>query len=273
MADIQKKQIFFFVAVLIILSAVTSSSATGNSLNMIAGVGAGYAHLFPKDVQVKDFYKGGITYRGFLGFKARSGLSVIGEISYFSEGNRSAIAPLGTALSIIPITASVAYHPLKDSLISPYFGAGVGIYNINESDPDYTYVSETKFGKHLFVGADIYFDQNSVLRAELKQSFIDPLNSPLYYKASFGGLTATLNLAVELPLTTPDDGQKQVVVCRRNENYSHYGRRSRNHRGSSTAQQSKEEKEAAEKLKIEQEKKRQEYIKQKQKLRQEKKVQ
>lgn len=181
-------------------SAGSSALAADSYLSMIGGVGAGYYYEYPKDVQVQDFYRGGLTYRGFLEVKAESGLSIIGDVGYYSEGNRDPNAPYGTALTIVPVTVSLAYHFLPDSSISPYLGAGVGLYSIKESDPDITFLEATNFGKHIFAGLDIYFDRSTLLRAELRDTFIDPVSNTLYYQANFGGLTATVNLAIEWPL-------------------------------------------------------------------------
>ncbi|MFA4967543.1 MAG: porin family protein [Candidatus Margulisiibacteriota bacterium] len=190
-----------FLIAALFSAAAGPSLAADTYLNMIGGVGAGYYYLYPKDLQIQDFYKGGIFYRAFLGVRAESGFSATGDIGYYSEGNRSPLAPYGTALTIIPITASVAYHFFRESSISPYLGGGIGVYNINESDPDLTYIRATKFGKHIFAGLDLYIDKGTVLNAELRQTFIDPASSNFYYQASFGGLTATVNIAMEWPLS------------------------------------------------------------------------
>ena len=190
----------FIIAAVLLAAAVPSSAADSSYLKLVGGIGAGYHYLYPKDIQLSAFYKGGMAYRGFAGFKAESGLSAIGDISYFSQGNMSSTAPYGTALTIIPVTASVAYHPLEGSSISPYLGAGIGMYFINENDPDFTYLNVTKFGKHIFAGLDMYIDRGTVLKAELRQAFVDPVSNALYYQANFGGLTASLSIAMEAPL-------------------------------------------------------------------------
>jgi len=173
------------------------------SLYMDAGIGSGYFYLYPKDSQVKDFYRGGLNWSGFLEFKAETGLSAKLDVGYYSEGNRSSLAPYGTALTIIPVTGSIAYHFFKDSAFSPYVGGGLGIYNISESDPDVSYLRATAFGTHIFVGGDLYFSPDTLLRAELRQDFINPVSNSLYYQANFGGLTATVSLAVEWPVFGP----------------------------------------------------------------------
>jgi len=293
-----------YVLILIfIVIAALPSFADDNYLHMIGGLGAGYYYLYPKDIQIQGFYKGGITYRGFLEFISESGISASGDISYFSQGNMSSIAPYGTNLTIIPITASAAYHPLKKSSISPYFGAGIGIYNINESDPDVVYVRETKFGKHIFVGADFYIDRSTILRAELRQTFIDPLNSPLYYQASLGGLTASVNLAIEWPIggktaisSEPAPpvqqnsfayNERSAMIYRMNEINSYYDEQNWNRMMyyqpwnpplvyintyiPPSQQQIDAQNAANQQYKMEQEQKRHEYILQKRELRQEKK--
>lgn len=197
---LNKIQIMILMLIVLTLVSGAASAAVDNrSLGMFGGVGAGYYSLYPTDIQVKDFYSGGVTYKGFLGFKAESGLSVLGELGYYSEGNKSSIAPYGTQLSIIPISASVSYSFFKDSTISPFIGAGLGLYLVKENDPDFVYLQTTKFGKHIFAGADIYFDPNTFLRAELRQTFMDPVNSSLYYQANFGGLTASASIAMQWP--------------------------------------------------------------------------
>lgn len=289
-------------AILLLATMSQSFAADNNYLNMFGGVGAGYYYLYPKDSQIMGFYKGGVTYRGFLGFKAESGLSAIGDISYFSEGNRSSLAPYGTALTIIPITASVAYRFFKDTSFNPYVGAGIGIYNINESDPDFTYLQTTRFGKHIFAGADLYIDRNTIIQAELRQTFIDPVNSSLYYQASFGGLTATVNVAIEWslagkkPMTTEEAAAAEqqriydenialrnrlndidMYYDQQNWNRSIYYRPYNtpdiyiNNILQPTQQQVDEQKAQEAQNKAEQDRKRQEYLDQKQDLRQEKK--
>ncbi|MFA5105247.1 MAG: porin family protein [Candidatus Margulisiibacteriota bacterium] len=302
MTNYRNKSIFILSAILLLVTA-SQSIAAENYLHMFGGVGAGYYYLYPKDNQIKDFYKGGIVYRGFMGFKADSGLSAVGDISYYSEGNRSALAPYGTALTIIPITASVAYRFFKDSAFNPYLGAGIGIYNINESDPDFTYLQTTKFGKHIFAGADFYLDRNTVLQAELRQTIIDPINSSLYYQASLGGITATVNIAIEWPLAgkTPMTTQEAAlelqkslaynehlaIMNRMNEIDSYYDQRNWNRNMyyrpwntpdiyintvvQPTQQQIDAQKAQEARYKAEQDKKRQEYLDQKQQLRQDKK--
>jgi hypothetical protein len=300
-----KKYILTALLIAALFPAVARPSFAADSyLDLIGGVGAGYYYLYPKDLQIQDFYRGGIAYRGFLEFKAESGLSATGDIAYYSESNRSPLAPYGTALTIIPITASVAYHLFRDSSLSPYLGAGIGIYNIKESDPDFTYLYTTKFGKHVFVGADLYLGRGTILRAELRQSFIDPASSPFYYQASLGGLTATLNLAIEWPLSgrgTPLTAEEaaaeqqrsfaydehRAIMNRLNEIDSYYDLQNWNRTiyyqpwntpdlyintiVLPTQQQIDEQKARAEQEKLEQEKKRQDYIQQKLQLRQEKK--
>jgi hypothetical protein len=183
---------------------VTPSTApvkdSGRSLFMDAGIGLGYNYLYPKDVQIESYYKGGLMWKAFLEFKADNGISVGGDFGIFSQENMSPVPPAGTALTIIPITGSIAYHLFRDSAISPYLGGGVGIYFINENDPDYSYLNTTKFGKHIFVGTDIYFNPESLLRFELRQTFIDEVSSSSYYKANFGGISAIASLAIEIPL-------------------------------------------------------------------------
>ncbi len=174
------------------------------SLYMDMGIGGGYYYLYPKDIQVQDFYRGGLTWQGFMEFKAETGLSAKLDVGYYSEGNRSSLAPFGTALTIIPVTASVAYHFFKDSAFSPFVGGGVGIYNINESDPDVTYLRTTAFGTHIYAGGDLYLAPDTILRGELRQTFINPVSNALYYQANFGGLTAMVSLAVEWPIFGPE---------------------------------------------------------------------
>ena len=296
----------FLTAVLLGAVFISSSSASdGDSyLNVTGGVGAGYFYLYPKDIQIRDYYKGGMTYKAFLGFRAESGISAIGDISYYSEGNRSPLAPYGTALTIIPVTASVAYYPFKKSSVSPYLGAGVGLYYINESDPDYNYLQTTKFGKHIFAGADLYIDRGTIIRAELRQTFIDPVSSALLYQASFSGLTATLNVAVELPffgrgvpMTTEEaeayrqrriaENEHSAVMKRMDDIDAFFDQRYWdrlvyyypwttptayfNPVIQPTQQQIDEQKSKAQQAKAEQDRKRQEYLNQRQQLRQDKK--
>ena len=276
--------------------AVPAFSAT-RALNMVSGIGVGYNYLYPKDSQIKDFYSGGLTLKGFLELRAESGLAVSGDIGLYTEGNRSPLAPAKTDLSIIPITASVAYHPLKDSAISPYFGGGIGMYFINESDPDFTYLKTPKFGKHVFVGMDLHLASDTVIRGELRQSFVDPVNSQLYYQGNFGGLSAIVSVALDWPILgpevemTPEErvlARKQRLLeteiqARENRlrEMEEYSRRhewdARGYRlwHSPEFLQNQEQiaadKAKAEELKKEQEQKRQEYLNQKEKLRQEKK--
>ena len=302
---IRKYLLLVFLTAVLFAAAAHPANAADNYLNMFGGIGAGYYYLYPKDIELQQFYKGGMAYRGFIGFRAESGLEVTGDIGYYSEGNRSPIAPYGTALTIIPVTTSVAYHPFNNSSISPYFGAGIGAYYINESDPDFIYVQAIKFGKQIFVGTDIYIDRSTVLRAELKQTFIDPVSSPLYYQATFGGLTATLNVAVELPfggrtpLTTAEAiaqqqrnyaaEEHQAVTNRIDAINSYYDEHNWNRtiyqpwnspdvyinpvivQSAPTQQQIDEQKAVAAQKKLEQDQKRQDYLNLKQQLRQEKK--
>jgi opacity protein-like surface antigen len=297
-----KRYFIFCVIAAVLAVAATPAPAAESYLNVVGGVGAGYYYLYPKDTQLQDFYRGGITYRAFLGLKAESGLSIMGDIGYYSEGNRSALAPYGTALTIIPITASVAYSFLKDSSISPYLGAGVGIDNINESDPDFTYATATRFSKSVFAGLDLYFDRNTVLRAELRQTFVDPVNSTFYYQANFGGLTASIGLAAEGPFFGGKKAEPPASVAPSNSSFSNNEYNAiMNHLDNidsyyyqqnywnrtiyqpwntpnvyinlqqPTQQQFDEQKVLEEKNKIEQEQKRQSYTEQKLQLRREKK--
>lgn len=294
------------IAVFFAAACITSAFANDSEsyLNVTGGVGAGYFYLYPKDLQIRDYYKGGMTYKAFLGFRAESGISAIGDIAYYSEGNRSPLAPYGTALTIIPVTASVAYYPFKKSSVSPYLGAGVGLYYINESDPDFNYLQTTKFGKHLFAGADLYIDRGTVIRAELRQTFIDPVSSALLYQASFSGLTASLNVAVELPffgrgtpMTSEEaeayrqrriaENEHRAVMKRMDDIDAFFDQRywdrsvyyypwnTPNSYFSPvirpTQQQIDEQKAKAQQAKAEQDKKRQDYLDQKQQLRRDKK--
>lgn len=294
------------LALLILLASLAQAQAKAltseASLNMVGGVSAGYYYLYPKDTQVKDYYRGSWLWKGFLELKSESGLSVGGEISYYSEANRSTTAPNGTTLTIIPVIAQLSYHFLKDRSISPYLGGGIGLYNINESDPDYNYLSATKFGKHIFAGLDIHLTADTILRAELRETFIDPVNSALYYQANLGGITASLGLALEWPVfrpqtpLTPEEKalaaeqrlyetklQEQTSRLREMEYYyqqqqwdaAMYRRwKSRDallYDINQTKAQIEQEKAKTEQLKLEQEQKRQQYLEQKAKLRQEKK--
>jgi len=191
---------YSLIAAVLLTAVFCRGAAAERSLDLIGGIGAGYYYLYPKDVQVQSYYRGGTTYKAFLELMAETGLAAGADVSYYSEGNRSNTAPSGTTLTIIPVTASISYHLFKGSAFSPYFGGGVGIYNINESDPDVNYLTATKFGKHIFVGGDIYFTRDTMLRAELRQTFIDPVNSTLYYQASFGGFSALVMLAIDWPV-------------------------------------------------------------------------
>lgn len=296
------KNIIVFIILFVIISCVSQARAEERSVNVIGGVGAGYYYLYPKDSQVKDFYNGGITWKGFLELQAESGLSVIGDIGYYSESNRSSLAPPQTSLRIIPVTASVAYHFFKGSAFSPFIGGGLGIYSINESDPDYNYLSATKFGKHIFAGADLYISPNTILRGEIRDSFIDQASSLLYYQANFSGLTAMLSLAVEWPLYKPavpmtkeeqelellkkkyeaEILQRQMYLNQMQSYYQqrewddHLYKRWRSREAlqteiDQTKTQLEEDKAKADKLKSEIELKRQQYIQQKLNLRQEKK--
>jgi len=196
-------------------------------------------------------------------------------------------------LSIVPITASISYNFLRESSFSPYIGAGIGVYYINESDPNYTYLQSTKFGKHVFVGADLYLDRNTILKAELRQSFIDPVNSADYFQASLGGITATINIAMEIPLfgkqssilTQTNYDETQTIPKHLNEIDYYYDQQNWNRNIYTpwnapytyiniiqpTQQQIDEQKATEKKYQVEQEQKRTEYLKQKQQLRQQKK--
>ncbi len=299
-----RKYLLILIAAALLATGTASFAADSSYLNLIGGIGAGYYDLLPKDIQVSSFYNGGITYRGFLGFKAESGVSAIADISYFSQGNMSPTAPFGTALTIVPVTASVSYHPLKDTSISPYFGAGIGVYFINEKDPDISYLQTTVFGKHIFAGADIYVDRGTIIRAEIRQTFIDPVNSTLYYQSSFGGLTASVNIAMEIPLfgketpLTPEEAaalqqrsiasdEHQAILNRLDDINSYYDPYSWNNAMyynpwnsptvyintvvQPTQGQVDEQKASAQQAKSEQAKKQQDYIDQKLQLRQDKK--
>jgi hypothetical protein len=142
----------------------------------------------------------------------------------------------------------------------------------------------------------------SVLRAELRQTFIDPVDSPLYYQANFGGLTASINIAVEGPFSggrkaepAVQPVQPQYSTFSDNEYYainnhldnidSYYYQSNWNRMVyqpwnapvayisliQPTQQQIDEQKAQEEKARIEQEQKQQDYIQQKLQLRQEKK--
>lgn len=294
-------KLIYFLAIIFALSFTGQCFADNNYLNMFGGIGAGYYYLYPKDIQIRNYYRGAVTYKGFLGFKAENGLSAVGDISYYNEGNMSSLAPYGTTLTIIPVTASLAYHLFNGSSFSPYFGGGIGIYFINESDPDVNYLSATKFGKHIFVGADLYISSTTILRGELRQTFIDPVNSSLYYQASFGGLTATASIAMEwpfggrTPMTTQEAAAQYAydehiaMMNRINDMNSYYDQQNWNRNmyyrpwntpdvyintiapPPPTQQQIDAQNAQAEQVKAEQSQKRQEYIDQKQQLRQEKK--
>lgn len=299
----KRYKLVYVMAAAFLLAGIRPCFAADNYLKMFGGIGAGYYYLYPKDIQIRDFYSGAITYRGFLGFKAENGLSAIGDIGYYTEGNHSPLVPYGTSLTIIPVTASLAYHFFKDSSFSPFVGAGIGIYNINESDPDFTYLTATKFGKHIFAGADLYIDRSTVLRAELRQTFIDPVDSSLYYQASLGGFTATLNIAFEwslagrTPMTSEEAAAERqkayayeehlAIMNRMNEIDSYYDQRvwgrtmyyqpwnTPDYYITNIIQPSQQQVDAqkaqADQVKAEQAKKRQEYLDQKQELRQDKK--
>ena len=129
--------------------------AEGQGFDIIGGIGGAWSVLYPRDVQLRDYYRDGLSFKGFLEFMGENGISALGDIGYSSMGNRSASAPNGTALTMIPATASVAYHFAKDSSVSPYLGAGLGIFYIDESDPDVNYLRTARFGKTIFAGADI----------------------------------------------------------------------------------------------------------------------
>ncbi|MFA5887033.1 MAG: hypothetical protein WC863_04675 [Patescibacteria group bacterium] len=298
----------------IITTTVTTTAATlatepalvvstpNRSLAMVAGIGGGLYYLSPKDPQIQDYYSNALNWRGFLELKADSGLSVGGDISMYNEANRSSIAPAGTSLTIIPITAYMSYHFFKDSAISPYLGGGIGIYHINESDPDFNYLNTNAFGKHIFVGIDTYIFPDTLLRAELRQAFIDPVNSSLYYQANFSGLTATVALAIEWPLRGPetDMSPEERALAREQRLYEEQLRNYQRHLNEmetyyrqpqwdpsvhrrwkdkqvlqqeiiKTQSQMNDEKAKADQLKREQEIKRQQYLQQKQQKREEKK--
>lgn len=192
-----------FLVAMVCLICPVQAVESERSLDMITGLGLGYYYLYPKDLQLQDFYKGAVTWQGFVEFLSDNGFSARGDINIYGENNRSSLAPAGTQLVIVPITASVAYHFMKDSSFSPFVGGGIGIYNISESDPDYTYLRAAKFGKHIFIGADLYFSRDTMLRAEVRQSFIDPASSANYYQANFSGLSATASFAFDFPIFGP----------------------------------------------------------------------
>ena len=185
-------------------TVVITPAPSGKSIDMIGGIGGGYYYLFPKDSELVSDYKGALTWKAFLEFKGESGLSLLGDVGIYTEDSHNPAAVSGTALTIIPATVSLAYHFFNDSAVTPFIGGGVGLYNINESDPDFNYLKTTKFGKHIFAGLDVYLNHETLLRGELRQTFIDPVNSSLYYQANFGGITATISLAVEWPLFGPE---------------------------------------------------------------------
>ncbi len=296
----------FFVSIvmtmLVFILPAQASLSTGSSLNVISGLGAGYNYLYPKDSQIQNYYSKGITYKAFIELQSESGLSINADIGIYSEGNHSSTAPLGTSLTIIPATASLSYHMYKGSTLSPYFGFGLGLYNINESDPDFNYLSVSKFGKHIFAGIDVYFTRDTLLRAELRQTMIDPVNSSLYYQANFGGLTGMISLAVELPffenraMTTQEselayqrsvyEAQNRALEYHLREMESYYNPVAWNNNMyqpwntpdvyinviGQNRQQIEDEQARAAQQKIEQEKKRNEYLNEKLKKRQEKKT-
>ncbi|MCX5749113.1 MAG: outer membrane beta-barrel protein [Candidatus Saganbacteria bacterium] len=299
------KSILSLLLIAAILAAIPCSSAAAErSLDMISGIGAGYYYLYPKDIQIQNYYHRGMAYKAFLELLAESGLSAGLDISYYSEGNMSSTAVPGTTLTIIPITASVSYHLFKGSTLSPYFGAGVGEYFINESDPDFNYLTATKFGKHIFAGADIYFTRDTILRAEIRQTFIDPVNSTYYYQANFGGLTASIMLAIDWPvfgretrMTTEEiayerqksllDAENQLLMDHVRQMQSFYSPQSWDsaiyqpwnsptyiiNNVVPSQQQLDDSKAKADQLKADTEQKRQQYIQEKTNLRQEKKGQ
>lgn len=214
--------LFMVVAMLFSTQMTDPVFAADRSLNAVYGIGAGYYYLYPKDSQIKDYYRGAPNYRVFADLKADSGISLAGEVGYYTENNHSNSAPAGTYLSLIPVTVSAAYHLFKDSAFSPYFGGGFGIFLINESDPDFNYLKTSKFGKFIFLGADLFYTPDNLIRAELRQTFIDPVNSTLYYQANFGGLSATISVAVEVPLfgKEADMSPEERILAQQERKYS-----------------------------------------------------
>jgi hypothetical protein len=296
------RKLFFAVMFAFILLSSITYAAEQKSLYMVAGIGGGYYYPYPKDTQVQNFYKGGMMWKGFLEFKSNNGLSLLGDVGYYSEGNRDQSYPYGTNLSIVPITASISYHLFKDAAISPYFGGGFGLYMISENDPDFNYFNTTKFGKHLFAGIDMYLSADTLLRAEIRDSFIDPVSNTFYYLANFGGLTATLSLGVEWPIFGPEkeltpeeralarqerlyDAELQAYQNKLNEMQFYYQQKEWDQNAyhryknreylqqniNKTQDQANEAQKKLDDIKAEQAKKRQLYIDEKLKLRQEKK--
>lgn len=164
-------------------------------LTIYTGLRGGYFRFYPRDSQIADYYKGGMLWGGFVSFSSENGLGLDFNIDYYSEGNQNPVAPSGTALNIIPVTSSLKFNFFQGNAISPYLGGGIGLYMISEADPDFTYLPRTyKFGKHILAGIDICFPQ-TVLKLEARQTFIDEVSSSLYYRANFGGLSATVGIA------------------------------------------------------------------------------
>jgi len=300
------KKILLSILVIVSWFLVIPAFSADRTINMSGGIGLGYNYLYPKDSQIQPFYKGGLAWRGYLELKSDNGLAVSGDIGYFSQGNMTVGspggAPFGTALTIIPITGSLSYHFFKDGSISPYLGGGLGIYIIDESDPDFNYLHTTKFGKHIFAGLDIYLPSDTILRFELRDSFIEPVSSSLYYQANLSGLTALVSLAVQWPVAGPEkemtpeeralareerlyQAKLQEQQNRLDEMQLYYQQKEWDenlyHRWQSrdvlynditiTKQQIEDNQAKLDQLKAEQEQKRQQYIEQKLQLRQEKK--
>ncbi|HYG86060.1 MAG TPA: OmpW family outer membrane protein [Azospirillum sp.] len=113
------------------------------------------------------------------------GLNLIAGTSRHSVGvdlNPGASALLGTSrvdagkVSLLPPTLTATYHPLPDSRINPYIGAGINwtlFYNV-KNGPTLSGTSyDNAFGWALQAGVDVYLTDNWLLNFDVKKIWLD----------------------------------------------------------------------------------------------------
>ena len=169
---------------------VVGESGGKNTFSMVL-LRAGY--FLASDAAYKDVYENGLVFGGEVRVGGQS-LAGWVEGNYRSATGKTTYTEEETKMSVLAFEGGALYR-FEAGMISPYFGAGLGMYMFKESNEPMGEAKQSKLGFCGLGGVAVGLGSSFILDARLKYSTCSM--KPADFDINVGGLTLGIGLGMK----------------------------------------------------------------------------
>ena len=172
-----------------------SGTAFAGSLSLQAKA----SYFFPSDTYFKSIYGSAPTFGAKVAYDLAIGLGLWADVEFYSKTGTTdvtgdtSMAGETTKLRLVPVTAGVRYVFLPGGFVSPYLGAGIGLFQYKETNSIGT-VSKSDIG--FTAQAGVLVRLGRTVFVDLQGSYSSCKVNPAGVEAELGGIKAGLGLGV-----------------------------------------------------------------------------